>query len=125
MEGKIKILNLLKTDLIKFLDNLIETFPEESDFIVLRFLVDKYPIENVMKYIVDKLLPLSDLVNSKNERFFLENNILFEEFSEQKDKINYFKNMWENGSLDDEEKDCIWSWFKRFLSRGNEYVLSN
>jgi len=125
MEGKIKILNLLKTDLIKFLDNLIETFPEESDFIVLRFLVDKYPIENVMKYIVDKLLPLSDLVNSKNERFFLENNILFEEFSEQKDKINYFKNMWENGSLDEEEKDCIWSWFKRFLSRGNEYVISN
>jgi hypothetical protein len=117
----IQILEGLKSDLIKFFDNLISAFPEEGDFVIIRFFIDdKYPIEKIMSYIIEKLLPLQEMVNTKNDKFFLENNILFDEIG-QDDKVNYFKNMWMSDVLEEEDRDNIWSWFKRFIKRAEMY----
>jgi hypothetical protein len=116
----------LKTELVNFIDELIETFPSETDFIIFRvFVQNQVPIEDVMNYIVAKLCPLKDMVKGRNEAFFLENNILFENFDETKQgKINYFKRLWSSGLLTNEDKETIWRWFDSFIYLGFKYKKS-
>jgi len=122
--SEIDILSQLKKQLVTFLDELIESFPEESEFIIFRIFVnDKIPIVDIMKYITENLCPLKDMVKSRNEDFFLNHNILFERLeSEDSSKVNYFKNMWTSGTLDDDNKEIIWKWFESFINIGNKYI---
>jgi hypothetical protein len=119
--NELQILEGLKSDLIKFFDNLIIAFPEEGDFVIIRFLIDgKYPIEKIMNCIVDKMLPIKDMVYKRNDKFFLENNVLFQELG-MNDKVNYFKNLWTSETLEQEDRDSIWSWFERFIKRAEMF----
>ena len=53
---EIELLIKLKKQLIAFLDELVEAFPQEADFIIFRiFVADKLPITDIMDYIVKKL----------------------------------------------------------------------
>jgi hypothetical protein len=123
MSSELEILIQLKTQLVAFLDELIESFPSEPDFVIFRiFINDQVPIADVMDYIVMKLCPLQDMVKNKDESFFLNNNILFDKFdNKQVDKVNHFKRLWLSKSLDKEDKDVIWSWFASFILLGNKY----
>ena len=124
MSSEIEILTQLKTQLINFLDELIETFPSEPDFVVFRiFANDRIPITEIMNYIVNNLCPLGEMVKNQDEKFFLNYNILFETFTEQgSNKVNHFKKMWTSGSLDKEDKETMWKWFQSFIYLGNKYV---
>ena len=101
MSTEIELLIQLKTQLVNFFDELIETFPDESDFVIFRILIkDKVPILDIMNYIVKDLCPLYDMVKNKNESFFLDNNILFSKFDEKKtEKINRLKKLWLSGTV--------------------------
>lgn len=106
-----------------FLDELIGTFPNEQDFVTFRVLLGDIPIVDVMNYVVVKLCPLRELVRTRNEQFFIGNNVLFGGFSnEQIGKVNHFRNMWLSPNLDKEEKDAMWRWFGMFISLGNKYM---
>lgn len=118
---EVKLLQTLHKDLVSFLDSLIESFPEEGDLVIARFAIkDQFPIKDIMKYIIDKLLPLKSNVDNRDNNFFLENNILFEQLEDN--KVNHFKKIWMSGNLDDEDKDNIWKWFDRFLKIAQYYV---
>lgn len=118
---EVKLLQTLHKDLVSFLDSLIESFPEEGDLVIARFAIkDQFPIKDIMKYIIDKLLPLKSNVDNRDNNFFLENNILFEKLEDN--KVNHFKKIWISGNLDDEDKDNIWKWFDRFLKIAQYYV---
>jgi hypothetical protein len=70
--SKLDLLKQLNNHLVSFLDELIETFPQEPDFIIFRILVkDKLDTEDIMNYIVNRLCPLQDMVKNKNESFSL------------------------------------------------------
>ena len=122
MSSEVQILSDLKNELVKFLDELIELFPSEPDFVIFRILVkDKIPTVGIMNYIVNKLCPLHDMIKNRNEKFFLDQNILFESFSDgEKERVNYFKNIWTSG-LDEENKEIIWTWFASFVYMANKY----
>jgi hypothetical protein len=124
MSSEIDILIQLKKNLVSFLDELIESFPNEPDFVIFRIFVnDKIPTENIMSYITKNLCPLGDMVKTRDENFFLNHNILFEKFREdESSKVNYFKKMWTSGSLDKEDKEVIWKWFQSFIYLGNKYM---
>ncbi len=124
MSSEIEILIQLKTQLVNFFDELIEQFPREPDFVIFRiFLKDRIPIADVMAYIATKLVPLQDMVKAKNEEFFVNNNVLFERFDENKNsKVNHFRKLWLSGSLDSEDKDTIWRWFASFIYLANKYI---
>jgi hypothetical protein len=77
-----------------------------------------------MDYIVKKLVPLESYVLNKDERFFLEHQVLFEDLRDQNTKVSYFKTMWEN-SQDEENKEVIWNWFKYFIQVGKKYQTLN
>jgi len=123
MSSEIELLVQLKTQLVNFFDELIESFPAETDFVIFRIFVnDRIPIADIMEYIVTKLCPLQEMVKQRNEAFFLENNFLFEKFDNKKaNKVNYFRNLWVSGNLDKQDKDTIWKWFASFIYLGNKY----
>jgi hypothetical protein len=121
----VQLLQVLKTQLLLFFDELISIMPHEKDFIVIRFFIkDQVPIADVMQYIIDKLVPLEDFVTRKDERFFLEHQVLFEELRDHDSKVNYFKNLWEK-STDEDNKEAIWNWFKHFIDLGKRYQKLN
>jgi hypothetical protein len=124
MSTEIEILTQLKTQLINFLDELIESFPSEPDFVVFRiFANDRIPITEIMNYIINNLCPLQEMVKTRNEDFFLNYNILFENFdNDGSSKVNHFKRLWTSGNLDKEDKETIWRWFQSFIYLGNKYI---
>jgi hypothetical protein len=122
--SEIEILIQLKTQMVNFLDELIESFPNEPDFVIFRIFVnDRIPIADIMKYITTNLCPLQDMIKNKDDQFFLNHNVLFEKFSkDESSKVNYFKRMWTSKEFDKEDKDIIWEWFQSFISLGNKYL---
>lgn len=122
--SELQILTLLRNELISFFDQLIGLLPDEGDLVIVRyFIADKIPINDIMQYIIEKLLPLTELVKTKNDNFFLQNNILFDKIDNN--KVNYFKNLWISDKLDKEDKDIIWKWFRRILLRAEQFLKLN
>ena len=124
MSTEIELLTQLKTQLVNFMDELIETFPKEPDFIIYRiFINDQIPITDIMNYIINELCPLYDMVKNKDENFFLGRNVLFSKFNDKSsNKVNRFKKLWTSGTLDSEDKEVLWSWFNSIIYLGNKYI---
>lgn len=122
--SEIELLAKLKKHLVSFLDELIELFPQEKDFVIFRIFVnDQVPITDIMNYITIKLCPLQDMVKSRDENFILNHNILFEKFDQKKsEKVNYFKNLWLSGVLTPHDKEIMWKWLLSFINIGNKYL---
>lgn len=118
--SQLQLLRGLQSDLLRFFDSLIEAFPDEGDLVIIRFaLTDQFPITDIMDYITVSLLPLKSKVDNRDNNFFLENNILFEQLDNA--KVNHFKRIWKSETLNEEDKDSIWRWFDRFLLRAERY----
>ena len=98
---KIEVLKLFKSNLINFLDALIEQFPQETDFIIVR------------------ILPHKQMVIDKDEQFFLSCNDIFEGLG--KDKVSYFKTIWTSPQVTIEDKEQIWRWFRLFVNLTEKY----
>lgn len=123
----IELLKALKTQLVSFLDELINTFPSETDFVIYRiFVKDQLPITDIMNYIIYNLCPHIDMIKNRDEKFFLNYNILFEKLEEKgNNKVNYFKKLWTSGQLDNENKEIIWKWFECFVTIALKYDKLN
>lgn len=124
MSSELELLIQLKTQLVNFLDELIESFPDEPDFVIFRiFVKDQIPVMDIMNYIAAKLVPLQKMVKERDESFFLNNNVLFDKFDDRKnDKVNHFKKLWLSNKVDKEDKRVIWSWFDSFIYLANKYL---
>lgn len=123
MSSEIELLTQLKSQLVNFLDELIESFPSEADFIIFRiFVKDQLPILDIMNYIRFNLCPFQDMIKNRDDSFFLNHNVLFEKFDEHKsNKVNHFKKLWTSGDIDKQDKEVIWRWFASFVYLGNKY----
>jgi len=120
--SQLDLLRQLKDELIFFFDELIELLPEEPDLVIVRiFLKDKIPIVDIMEYIVNELIPLKPMVLQRDDRFFVNHNILFTKIDEN--KVNHFKRLWTCGSLDKENKETIWRWFRSFIYLAEKYTM--
>jgi hypothetical protein len=118
--SEIKILIQFKESLIGFFDELISQFPEEGDFVIIRiFLKDQVPIVDVLNHVIIAILPLKQMVIDKNERFFIDNNVLFSALNSG--KVNHFKKLWRSGRLDDSDKDAVWKWISSFIYLAEKY----
>jgi hypothetical protein len=119
--SSVQLLQVLKTQLVLFFDELIALHPEEKDFLVMRFFIkDQVPITEVMQYITRKLVPLESYIKNRDERFFLEHQVLFEELKDHNNsKVNYFKRMWLQS--DAENKQVFWNWFQYFVTLAKKY----
>jgi hypothetical protein len=116
----IVILKQFKNALISFLDELINQFPCEGDLVIFRiFLKDRVPVIKMMNLFVQKILPLRDMIENRNEDFFLNHCNLFEGISDK--KKNKFKKLWRSPSLDKDDKRIMWEWFDSFIYLSEKY----
>ena len=119
--SRLDILKLFKTNLIKFLDALIEQFPSEGDLAVLRvFLSEQIPIEDVLIVFSKRLLPYKQMIMNKDEKFFVEGDDVFKGVSS--DTVSYCKNIWLSDKITGEDKEQIWKWFKLFVNLSEKYI---
>lgn len=117
--NKANLANILKTNFIKFIDELITLFPEETDFILIRlYSSNTLSNEMLISYMTEKILPLKQMIVDKNEEFFLSNNDLFDKLNNG--KVSHFKKVWTN--IDDNNKQVIWSWFNCFINLTEKYL---
>lgn len=115
----VKILGEFHKSLVCFFDELIEMFPSEQEFILIRILVkDQIPSTQIMTYFeyVEGNDEIMSSIQKRDDKFFL-NNILFSKIIKKSD---VFKNIWKT-KLNDEDKKVIWAWIDSFMHITREY----
>jgi hypothetical protein len=119
--GQQKYLELLRKELVLFMDELILLLPDESDLVVIKLLIqDVINIEDVMKYIHTHLSPLEEYVKRRDETFFLDRCVLFDALQDDTlEKADYFKQIWRQEQ--DDNKEMIWNWFDHFIALSKKY----
>ena len=121
---EIEVLQMFKTQLLNFFDELIGQFPTEGDLIAIRlFLTNQIPIKDAMDIFTYKInsndQELRKMIKERNESFFLEHN-LFDSLG--KEKVVHFKRLWRSETLDDEDREVIWNWVDTFVYLSDKYV---
>ena len=117
MSSKEKILSQFKSQLIKFVDELIDQFPNESDFIIIRILIkDQMNIEDIMKKFINDVLPYKEDIKARKDSFFINNKFI------ETSNGSLFKILWESNNLDDDDRIIIWKWIDLFVIIGQKYL---
>lgn len=126
-----QVLAAFGTSLVAFMDELIDQFPTEPGLIFARILLkDQIPIESTMKNFVLKIEQndgeLKKMIEQKDEKFFLENNVFSlnatdgEHYSIQGSTVNHFRNLWLS-NLDDDDRMIMWKWFETFVVLADKF----
>jgi hypothetical protein len=97
----------------KFLDDVTNAVPEETDLLILQALIKSVPPQLVMQNFMEFVYPLREKIRNKDESFFLNNENIFGDI--EKSKINHFKHIWKSDKLTTEDRNCIWKWFSVFI----------
>jgi hypothetical protein len=119
---RLLILEEFRNQLVNFLDELIEQFPMEADFVLIRmFIKDQVPVTDILGRFIQDLLPLRSVVENRNEQFFLENTILYTGAQVKVDKVDHFKELWKSKNLDDMDRKVIWEWMDLFMKIAGSY----
>jgi len=123
IEGdKLLLMKEFRDQLVNFLDEIIEQFPLESDFVLIRmFIKDQVPVHDILGRFIRDILPLKNCVKERDEKFFLDNQILYTGGNINLEKMDHFKKLWQSDDLDKEDKETIWKWMDCFILISNKY----
>jgi hypothetical protein len=111
--SEFEILNEFKYTFISFLDELVESFPEQPEFVMTRILfANSIKFEDVSNHVIQVYLPLKKEIKDRNAVFFLKNNDIFTKYN-SKEKVDFWKRFWK--SLDEDDKDMMWAWIDSFI----------
>lgn len=117
---KIQLMYDFRNQLLRFLDELIEQFPLETDFILIRvFMRDQVPVYDVLGRFIRDLLPHRKQVEDRNVQYFLNNTILYNGIANN--KVNHFQELWKSDKLDDDDREIIWRWMDSLNTIGDQY----
>lgn len=122
--SKEQVLTTLRVQVCNFLNDLRRIFPTEADLVIMSVVLSNetiLPTVDIMRYIQSDILPLKKQITSRNERFFLDHNVLFEKLDTT--KVNRFKELWLSPVMDDDNKQMIWEWFDLFVKLAERYPL--
>lgn len=124
-KGKLYYMNEFRNHLVQFLDELIEQFPNEPNFVIMRiFVKDQVPVETVLGRFIRDILPYRKQAQERDFKFFIEHPFLFlsnEDMDNVKDEYNYFTKLWQSDLLDETDRNVIWSWLDIFMEFGHKY----
>lgn len=110
-----------KKSLVQFMDELIDLFPQESDLVVMRVFLDtQIEVKELMEQFVKFVVPHKNLIQTRNDSFFLENDDIFG--TVDMGKVLHCKTIWSTGQLDKEDKQAMWKWFDLFLQLAEKYT---
>ena len=119
--SKEEIMILFRKQLVNFIDELIDSFPSEGNLVIGRiYVANQLIIEDALNGFCNSLTKYRESIRTRDVVFFREHNLLG---SPNKDNINYLKKLWDEGTLDDEEKLVIWEWVDLFVTIADTYSL--
>lgn len=122
MDKQVLMLNEFKRSLVNFLDELVEMFPNESDFITLRILIkDQVPISTIMDIFIKDLDNIMNCIATKDEKFFTSGNMLFAQLG----KEQKFAQIWRSSVMDNENKNIMWKWMLHLVTIAQKYISLN
>jgi len=108
-----------------FVDALLHMFPNDTHLGVLKILMDINQIsyKPVVLTVTKNLLPYKDMVQKRNEDFFLGNAEIFNFASVEgdEDKVIHFKELWASPSLQGHNRQTLWLWFDKFVDVCSAY----
>ncbi len=120
MASPVDIANKFKNNLVKFIDELIEMFPEETQFVTFRLMVkDQIPIGMIMDHFVNNVLPVKDSIKKRDDRIFTDSNVLA--MGLDNDDANLFRRIWVGSKLDKDDRAVIWKWLDAFVTLADQY----
>jgi len=122
--NKDELVRLFKHRLLTFLDILIEQFPKERDFPLLKLGIKTrmVSVKDTLKEFTAGILPHKEMVLNKDEEFFLTKcGSLLSGTEVTTDELDHFKKIWTSDSLTEDDKENLWKWFKLFLDIAIEY----
>lgn len=124
--GKLYYIKEFRNHLVQFLDELIEQFPNEPNFVIMRiFIKDQAPVEAVIGRFIRDILPYRKQAQDRDFKFFIDHPFLFlsseDMNSVSNDHLNYFTELWQSDQLDETDRDVIWSWLDIFMEFGHKY----
>ena len=122
--NKDELVRLFKHRLLTFLDILIEQFPKERDFPLLKLGIKTrmVSVKDTLKEFTAGILPHKEMVLNKDEEFFLTKcGSLLSGTEVTTDELDHFKKIWTSDSLTEDDKENLWKWFKLFLDIAVEY----
>jgi hypothetical protein len=124
--SSLQILTEFKKNLVQFLDELIDQFPEEGDFVIFRvFVNDQLPTQEIMNHFITSILPHKAIIKARDDKVFTEMNILY--FGMDKSKAGVMRKIWRSPRLDVQDREVIWRWFDSFIYLVEKYqkVMEN
>ena len=116
-----RILDDFHENLVIFVDELVEQFPKEADFIIVRLMIkDTIPPEKILKGFITEILPYKSDIQKRDESLFLDSKIsILGALSSN--KVNHFKLLWKSAALTEDDKNTIWAWFETFVFFAEQY----
>jgi len=118
VDSSVKTLNLLKTSLVGFFDELIEMFPKQGDFVAFRIMIkDRIPVTEVVTHFSKTLLPQKSVIKSKTSGKPV-NVSLVQVMSSLFNGIGISSNTFEGllKNLDSETEEAMWRWLDVFVT---------
>ena len=112
-----------KEKMVEFLDELIDLFPQEASFYLIRvFVKDKIPLDAVIGRFMSDCLKYYDYVEQRNDKLFLNTSFMYRSYGDEfgNDQIDRFKDIWLR-ELDKYNKEQIWQWMTLFFKLSMNY----
>lgn len=124
--GKLYYMQEFRTHLVRFLDELIEQFPHESNFVIARiFIKDQVPVADVIGRFIRDILPFRDQAKKRDDQFFIDHPFLYMSSKDMnnvgKHNVDHFTQLWLSDCLDENDRQIIWDWVDIFMEFGHKY----
>jgi hypothetical protein len=116
--SSIVILGKFKTNLISFLDEMIDSF-NLPELIIFRVGITTAPIDQIMGEFIRNVLPYKQYAKDRDIAFYT--HIVKGCDPRLKDSIASVQRILTSGSVDDDTKNVIWSWFDQFIKLSQAY----
>ena len=123
--SEIKLLSYFRDQMLRFLDEIIEQFPDQPDFVFVRLVMkDKVPVDDMMGRFIQSILVEKHIVINRDLSFFKRDFVKGYENWENMNRIfNEVKKLYFSERLDEEEREVIWKWFDLFIKICEQYYV--
>jgi hypothetical protein len=124
MTTQLDMLIEFKTQFTTFFDELIAQFPREGDLVVMRlYIATQMDIANAVNTLLHEMNTNNGTsrkaVKDRDEAYFINYNISPE--TNKLYKLHHFKTLWRSKTLDNDDKQIIWSWIDTFILMADKY----
>lgn len=117
------LLDDMKTTILELVDDLSESVftseNEQGDLVMCKFYVKKLHPERIMKEIVNNVLQYDEMIQKRDEEFFLNNKSIFAGLPD--DRINYYSRKLSSDEIDEDSKSVIWDYFDTITEIAKSY----